>query len=321
MTTTTAVRTIASRPPRFRTAGRTTIRRSQRRAIWLLLLPFLVLFVFSFVVPLVYAVVESFFTEQRSGLGIGGERVFAGFVNYVNAIQKTDLLEGVGRVLVFGIVQVPLMLVVALALALAVDALKGNYPKFVRLSAFLPYAVPGVIAAILWAFLYLPGTSPFVAALASVGIDVDFLSSDVVLWSIANIVTWTWTGYNMLVIYSALTGIPQELYEAAAIDGAGAWRIAWSIKIPLVAPALVLTTFFSIVGTVQLYAEPTVLKSYSSAITSGYTPNMAVQDVAFGLNNYGVAAAMAVLLALGTFVLSFGFLRLANSITARRSAV
>ncbi|MFD1572577.1 ABC transporter permease subunit [Agromyces cerinus subsp. nitratus] len=126
-----------------------------------------------------------------------------------------------------------------------------------------------MIAAILWAFLYLPGTSPFVAALANVGIDVDFLSSDVVLWSIANIVTWTWTGYNMLVIYSALTGIPQELYEAAAIDGAGAWRIAWSIKIPLVAPALVLTTFFSIVGTVQLYAEPTVLKSYSSAITSG----------------------------------------------------
>jgi multiple sugar transport system permease protein len=298
-----------------------TIRASHRKAIWLLLTPFLALFLFAFVMPLVYAVVESFHTEKRSGLGIGGgERVFAGFANYVNAVAHSDLLTGVGRVLLFGIVQVPFMLLVALAMALALDTLTGRFPQLVRLAAFLPYAVPGVIAAILWAFLYLRGTSPFVAALANVGIEADFLNKDVVLWSIANIVTWTWTGYNMLVIYSALTGIPRELYEAAAIDGAGAWRIAISIKVPLVAPALVLTTFFSIVGTVQLYAEPAVLRSYSTAITSGYTPNMAVQDVAFALNNYGMAAAMAVLLAMGTFVLSFGFLRCANRLTAKRAA-
>jgi len=318
---TIAVQTAPRAPAPPLPRKHTTIRRAQRSATWLLLTPFLVLFVVAFVLPLCYAVIESFFTEKKSGLGIGGERVFAGLANYATAILDTDLLEGVGRVLLFGVVQVPLMLLVALALALAVDALKGVLPKIVRLTAFLPYAVPGVIAAILWAFLYLRGTSPFVAILARLGVDADFLSNDVVLWSIANIVTWTWTGYNMLVIYSALTGIPRDLYEAAALDGAGAWRVARSIKVPLVAPALVLTTFFSIVGTVQLYAEPTVLRSYSSAITAGFTPNMAVQDVAFGLNNYGVAAAMAVLLALGTFALSFGFLRVANRVTAGRAAV
>ncbi|HVK24535.1 MAG TPA: sugar ABC transporter permease [Actinokineospora sp.] len=318
MTTTRPEMSVAAsvrRPVR-----RASARGARHKARWLLLTPFYALFLFVFLLPLGYALVESLFTEKKSGLGIGGERVFAGLANYVTAVQHTDLLGGVGRVLLFGLVQVPVMLLVALGLALAVDALTGTFPKFARLAAFLPYAVPGVIAAILWAFLYMRGTSPFVAFFATVGISVDFLGDDLVLWSIANIVTWTWTGYNMLVIYSALTGIPRELYEAAALDGAGAWRIAMSIKVPLVAPALVLTTFFSIVGTVQLYAEPTVLKSYSRSITGGYTPNMAVQDVAFGLNNYGVAAAMAVLLALGTFVVSFGFLRLAKAMTTRKAA-
>lgn len=303
-----------------RNARRGSARRARRTASWLLLTPFFAVFGFAFLLPLGYALVESLHTEKKSGLGIGGERVFAGLANYTTALSDTDLLSGVGRVLLFGLVQVPVMLVVALGLALAVDALTGTFPRFARLAAFLPYAVPGVIAAILWAFLYMRGTSPFIALFGEFGITVDFLGDNLVLWSIANIVTWTWTGYNMLVIYSALTGIPNELYEAAALDGASAWRIAMSIKVPLVAPALVLTTFFSIVGTVQLYAEPTVLRSYSQSITAGFTPNMAVQDVAFGLNNYGVAAAMAVLLALGTFVVSFGFLRIANALTARKAA-
>lgn len=295
------------------------MRRAKLRAIWLLLTPFVVLYMFAYVLPLLYAMLESFFRERRSGLGIGGgERSFVAFSNYVEAIQMPEFRDGIGRVLLLGAVQVPIMLGMALLLALAVDALADRYAGFARFCAFLPYAVPGVIAAILWAFLYLGGTSPFVQWFAAAGIHVDFLSPKMVLWSMANIITWTWTGYNMIIIYSSLKSIPTELYEAAAIDGAGPIQIAWRIKIPLVAPALILTGIFSIIGTVQLYSEPMILRPFTAAINASYTPNMAVQNVAFALNDYGLAAAMAVLLALGTALLTFAFSKISGGMTSKK---
>jgi len=176
--------------------------------------------------------------------------------------------------------------------------------KFFRLAFFAPYAVPGVIAAIMWGFLYSPSLSPFSAVTQNVA----FLGADLVLWSIANIVTWVYVGYNMLIIYSALLAIPTEIYEAAKIDGASNWTVAWQIKIPLVTPALILTAVFSIIGTLQLLAEPQTLRSFSTAISSTFTPNLAVYTTA-SVPNPSLAAAFSVVLALSTFVLSFVFLK------------
>jgi multiple sugar transport system permease protein len=144
------------------------------------------------------------------------------------------------------------------------------------------------------------------------GIEVDFLGAGSVLWSIANIVTWTYTGYNMLIIVAQLKAIPGEIYEAARIDGASPFRVATSIQIPLIAPALVLTTIFSIIGTLQLFAEPQILQTIAPAIDSQYTPNLSAYTTAFAYNDYNVAAAQAVLIALVAFILSFVFLRLSN---------
>ena len=118
-----------------------------------------------------------------------------------------------------------------------------------------------------------------------VGLKVDFLGPASVLWSIANIVTWTYVGYNMLIIIAQLKAIPGELYEAAKVDGAGPFRIARSIQLPLIAPALVLTTVFSIIGTLQLFAEPQVLTKFSPAIDSQYTPNLSAYTTAFAYND------------------------------------
>src|SRR5437764_198874 len=135
------------------------------------------------------------------------------------------------------------------------------------------------------------------------------LGRGTVLWSIANIATWAWAGYNMLIIFAALQAIPTEIYESARLDGCSGFRIAWYIKIPLVAPALILTCIFSIIGTLQLFNEPSVLTTISNNISTSYTPNLYAYNTAFGNNNYYYAAAMAVALALVTCVLSFGFLR------------
>ncbi|MFB9902809.1 carbohydrate ABC transporter permease [Allokutzneria oryzae] len=278
------------------------------------LAPFLVLFSAFFLLPIGYSIYRSLMVVERTGpLGLGGaEQVFGGLTNYLWAVQEPGFLAGIGRILLFGIVQVPLMIAGATVLALFLDSIDARWAAarwkgFFRVAYFLPYGIPGVLASILWGFLYTPGISPFSELL---GVEIDFLGQDTVLWSIANIVTWCFAGYNMLVITAQLNAIDPSLYESARIDGATAWQVAWHVKLPLIRPALVLTTVFSIIGTLQLFAEPMVLKELSTAIDVRFTPNLSAYTEAFANNDYGLAAAQAVLLALTAFVLSFGFLKL-----------
>ncbi|WP_269937506.1 carbohydrate ABC transporter permease [Arthrobacter sp. HY1533] len=288
--------------------------RAQDRAPWLLLAPFLALFLLTFILPIVVAVFSSFTKVTRSGLfgeaGISSN--FAGFSNYAQALADGNFVASIGRMLVFGAVQVPLMIALSTVLALLLESASARWPGFFRAAFFLPYGVPGVIATILWSFLYVPGLSPLYDFAELFGLSPDFLGPKTVLWSIANIVTWSYTGYNMLIIIAQLKAIPGEVYEAAKMDGASPLRVAFSIQLPLIQPALVLTTIFSIIGTLQLFAEPQVLQSVSPAIDSQFTPNLSAYTTAFAYNDYNVAAAQAVLIALVAFTLSFAFLAFTN---------
>ena len=273
-------------------------------ALAIFLGPFGLLFALFYLVPIGYAVYQSLLTVEREGTFGKATQVFGGLTQYVQVFQNEAFWAAVLRVLTFGVVQVPVMLGVALLLALLLDSPLVKGKKFFRLAFFAPYAVPGVIAAIMWGFLYSPKLSPFTAITS----EIDFLGADLVLWAIANVVTWVYVGYNMLIIYSALLSIPTEIYEAARLDGASQARIAWSIKIPLVRPAITLTAIFSIIGTLQLLAEPQVFKSFTSAVTSTFTPNLAIYSTA-AVPNVNLAAAFSVVLALFTFALSFGVLK------------
>ncbi|ROQ04562.1 carbohydrate ABC transporter membrane protein 1 (CUT1 family) [Rathayibacter sp. PhB93] len=290
----------------------TSTRTRTRLAVLGLLGPFLALFLATIVVPISYAAFQSVTGIERSGaFGRGGTTLtFIGLDNYAASFQDPGFRSGLGRVVLFAVVQVPVMIVLAVALALMLDAASARGVRFFRSVYFLPYGVPGVIASLLWGFLYTPGLSPLTDLGDALGIPLDFLSPDTVLWSIANIVVWQYAGYNMLVIVAQLKAIDQDLFEAAAIDGATPWQVVTRIKLPLIAPAIVLTTVFTIIGTLQLFAEPLVLKPLSGAITSSFTPNMAAYNEAFANNEYGLAAAQSVLLALLACVFSFGFLRL-----------
>jgi len=281
-------------------------------AVLLFVTPFLLLFTLFYVIPIGYAAVQSLFVVERTGTFGPAREVFGGLAQYERVFADGPFWRSVGRVLLFGVVQVPVMLGLALLLALLLDSGLVKGKRFFRLAFFVPYAVPGVVAAIMWGYLYSPNLSPFTAVTAN----VDLLSADLVLWAMANVVTWVYVGYNMLIIHSALLAIPGDVYEAAKLDGAGPVRLAWSIKIPLVAPALVLTTVFSIIGTLQLLAEPQVFRSFSSAVSSTYTPNLTVYSTS-AIPNFNLAAAFSVVLALATFVLSFAFLKLTQRGGAR----
>ncbi|MEE1296644.1 MAG: sugar ABC transporter permease [Bifidobacterium sp.] len=280
------------------------------------MLPFVLLFLLVFIFPIVYAIYSSFFQQVATGGGAygGGELVnkFVGLENFKYVITSGAFWAGMGRVLLYTVIQVPVMIIAALALAMLLDSMVVKHIAGFRLGYFLPYAIPGVIASIIWVYLYNGQISPIVKGLAALGINVDFFSSNVVLASMANITTWTFTGYNMLIFLSALQAIPHELYEAARIDGATNWQIAIHVKLPNVRGAALLAMLMSIVGTIQLFNEPQVMQTADPGISYSYTPMMMAYNTSRGFlspKGDGPSNAIAIVMAViaGLLAMAYAF--------------
>ncbi|BEL02154.1 sugar ABC transporter permease [Actinoplanes sichuanensis] len=310
--TTTAPRKTAAAPtaaPRRRTG-------KKAGTPYAFLAPALILFTAFLAAPIVYAGYLSLRKVKVSGLGLGAKsrtEIWAGFDNYARSLSDPDFLPSVYRVGAYGLIVVPTMLGLALLFALLLDAnrTRETIGKFARISIFLPYAVPAVVASLLWGFLYLPRVSPINDAIEALGFTApNLLSSDLTMWAVANIAVWGGTGFNMIVIYTALRAVPTSLYESARIDGASELAIAWRIKIPIVMPSLVMTFVFSLIATLQVFAEPMTLRPLANTISTTWTPLMKVYRDAFARNDLYAAAATSVIIALATFILSFGFLKL-----------
>ena len=296
-----------------RTAKTAAANRRQRVITpYLMLAPGIVLFLVFMAAPIIYTLVLSFQKTKVSGLGLGsGARstVFAGFENYVAALDP-DFVASVGRVLLYGLILVPTMLGLALLFALLLDSKRSRATTFSRVAIFLPYAVPAVISSLLWGFLYLPAVSPVYFVLDKLGLDApEILSNDLVIFAIANIALWGGVGFNMIVMYTSLRAVPSDIYEAARIDGASEWQIAVRIKIPIIAPALVMTALFSMIATLQVFAEPMTLRPLTNSLSTSWTPLMKVYRDAFTRDDIGSAAASSIVIALATILISFVFLR------------
>lgn len=298
-------------------ASRSRATLGRRTAPWAFLAPAIILFTVFLAAPIGYAVFLSFRTEKVSGLGLGAgsrQEVWNGVANYTAAVADPEFLASVGRVTLYGLIVVPIMLGAALLYALLLDARRTRARRFSRVAIFLPYAVPAVISSLLWGFLYLPGVSPFYWLFDRLGWTVPSLfGSQLVIFAVANIAVWAGIGFNMIVIYTSLKAIPSELYEAAELDGASQLGVAWRIKIPIVTPSIIMTFVFSMIATLQVFAEPTTLRPLSNSISTTWTPLMKVYRDAFTRGDLYSAAATSVIIAVATFVISFGFLRLVQS--------
>ena len=230
--------------------------RGRRWLGWGFVGPFAVVFALVFLAPIAYSVYLSLYRDQL----IGGNH-FVGSANYRQALEDSEFWSGLGRVALFLAVQVPVMLGIALLCALALDSGRLYGRGFFRVSIFLPYAVPAVVATLMWGFMYGKRFGLVASLNEHLHTSIpDPLGPHWVLVSIGNIVTWEFAGYNMLIFYAALRVIPASLYEAAEIDGAGQWRIIASIKLPAIRGALVIATIFSVIGSFQLFNEPSILK-------------------------------------------------------------
>jgi multiple sugar transport system permease protein len=273
--------------------------------------PFQLGFVFLYLLPIGYAVYQSLYRSQSSGLGLGGTTdEFSGLDNYQQGLTDSAFMGSVLRVVLFACVQIPVMLLVSLLLALFLDALSSRMAGRFRMLLLVPYMIPGVVAAIVWLNLYSPDVGPLTPLGKIFGFSWNFFAPSMVWPSIGNLLTWHGIGYNMVIIYSALQGVPRDLFEAARLDGASELRIARSIKIPFVRGALVLTGMLSIIQMLQIFNEPALFRNVTpQTVSDSFTPIMIIYNQAFNAGNYHYAAALSVLLALILGVASFLFYR------------
>ncbi|HEX3955456.1 MAG TPA: sugar ABC transporter permease, partial [Trebonia sp.] len=277
-------------------------RRKRSWTGWGFVGPFLLVFAFALVAPIGYAIYLSLFRDQL----IGGDS-FVGLANYHLAITDPEFWDSFRRVAIFLCVQVPVMLVLALIAALALDSARLRWAPLYRLSIFLPYAVPAVVASLMWGFMYGSqfGLVGDLSRFLRVGLPNPF-AANWVLASIGNIVTWQFLGYNMLIFFSALRTVPGQLYEAAEIDGAGAFRIIRSIKLPALRPAMVIAAVFSVIGSLQLFSEPDILQPLApNTITTYFTPNMYAYNLSFSGQQYNYSAAIAIIMGIITMVIAY----------------
>ncbi|WP_431246324.1 carbohydrate ABC transporter permease [Leifsonia xyli] len=295
MTTTSLTQAITPRGSR----RRRLTRRDWRG--WAFVAPFMVVFAAMIIAPVLYALYLSLFRQQL----IGGN-AFVGLGNYLAVLQDDKFWASLGRVAIFLVVQVPVMLALSLIAALALDSARLHGSGFFRIALFLPYAVPGVVAALIWGFIYGDQFGLTASVNQLLGTGLAPLSGQWVLASIGNIVTWEFMGYNMLIFYSALRVIPTELFEAAEIDGAGAFRTVFSIKLPAIRGAIVIATIFSIIGSFQLFNEPNLLKQLApNAISSYFTPNMYAYNLSFAGQQFNYAATVAIVMGVVTAVIAY----------------
>ncbi len=276
-------------------------RRSLRRGGvgWLFILPFLVVFLAFLVAPLAYAGYLSLYTK---GLATG--TTFAGIDNYTRAFGDPSFRKGLWLVLKFSLVVIPLQMIVALIAALVLDEVTGRLARFSRLVIFLPYAIPVVLGALMWGFLYSPSFGPIEQIASAFDVRAPFLlSQGNIFYGLLNVVTWQWAGYYMIIIYAALRSIDTSVYEAARIDGANARQIALRIKLPMVSSALTLILIFSLIGTLQLFTEPQILGPIANGtVTPDFTPNIYAFNLAFSYAQFNYASAISFSLGFVVFV-------------------
>ncbi len=266
---------------------------------YLLTLPFIALFATFFVAPLVVALINSLFTKKLIG-GIS----FVGLENYARVLTDESFIGSFGRILLYVALGIPIAILLPLILALVADSGVVKRHGLFQTLYFLPYAIPSVIATLMWGFIYGPSISPFTDIAGFFGISLNLVSKEWIIPSLANIGIWAVAGYNMIVFYSALKSVPPEVVEAARIDGASNVRIAFSIKARMIFPVVSTIVIFSIIGTLQLFAEPQVLQTIApSVITSDFTPNLYAYSLAASGQQTNYVSAMTFVI--GAVVIAF----------------
>ena len=279
-----------------------------RLEIALLVGPALIVFLAFVIFPVVMAAFYGFFSWQ----GFGAPTDFVGFRNYLTIVQDPTFQEALAHNGVIVVLSLVLQGPAAILLALLLNRkLRGQ--SLIRVLIFVPYVISEVVVGTGWS-LMLQTKGALNGFLENIGLGAfqqDWLSNpDIAIWTLMVILTWKYVGFAVILFLAGLQGIPEELSEAAAIDGASYWQIQRSITLPLLAPTLRIWAFLSVIGALQLFDLVYIVWGQYVASTAG-TSTMATYMVVNGRNagNYGYGNTVAVVLFLISLIIALVYQR------------
>ena len=297
----------ASSPAGARPTRRTADWR-KRLEIAVLSGPAILVFVGFVILPVILAAYYGFFRWK----GYGPATDFVGWGNYVIIFADSafhEVLMHNGIILVLSLViQLPIALILALLIN---QKIRGR--SLIRVLIFVPYIISEVIVGIGWG-LMLQTNGAVNDLLESVGLgafQADWLSDPkIAIWSLMLIISWKYIGFAVILFLAGLRGIPEELFEAASIDGASYWQVQRSITLPLLGPTLRTWAFLSIIGSLQLFDLVFIIWGQYVASTAG-TSTLATYMVANGRTsgNFGYGSAVAVVMFLISLVIALTYQR------------
>lgn len=233
--------------------ARRAARRPDRRkllAIAIMVVPALLLFVIFVLWPLLNAFRFSFFEWN----GYGPVTDFVGFENYDDVITQRHFSTAIRNTVILAAVSLLVQLPLALWVALALYQ-KAWFVSIFRVVFFVPYMLADVAAALIWKFVY-DGNYGLLPAIGdATGTELPFVLADRfwVIPAIALVIVWKYFGFHMMIYIAGLQSIPNEVIEAARLEGVSKWKIMWFVKIPMIRNAIVISVFFAIVGSLQLF--------------------------------------------------------------------
>ncbi|MFI5370717.1 MAG: carbohydrate ABC transporter permease [Candidatus Eisenbacteria bacterium] len=276
---------------------RGSVERRQQRAGWMFVSPALVLIGVFFFVPVIAGLLLSFTDFDIYAIGQPGTARWVGFGNYAQELADPLFWKALGNTFVFVLVGGPLSVLVSLAAALLVSSKLTRLPGLWRSIYFMPVVTTLVAVAIVWRYLFHPQYGLIDWALGRIGLPaIDWLGDP--HWAIPAIIlltVWKNFGYNMLIFIAGLQSIPDELYEAAELDGAGAWSRFVNITLPSLAPTFLFVGVMTMLGQFQVFAEPYVM-TQGGPLKATTTVVMLMYDQGFRWWRMGLAAAIAFLL-------------------------
>jgi len=267
------------------------------RHFYLFISPFFLLFAVFGLYPLVFSFYLSFvkwdgLTEMR-WLGLG---------NFAAMLDDEVLRKSLWNTLVIGVLHIPLMLTLAFLFAQLLNLQWLRMRALFRAAFFLPCVTPMVVIAIVFGLFFSSERGLLNYAVTSLNLPpVAWTTSE--QWSkisVAILVAWRWTGYNMVLMLAGLQGISEEYYEAAAIDGAGAWERMRQITLPLMQPIFRFCTLLSILGTIYMFDEIFILTQGGPG-TSSTNFGLYLFNVSFNDFRFGYASCVAYTVAFAVF--------------------
>lgn len=279
------------------TMARLRIPSEANTAAWFFLAPALALIGIFFFLPVAAAMLLSLTDFDLYGIASSGNTRFVGFQNYSRLLQTPDFWLALRNTFYFAFVGGPLTISVSLAAALLLSSKLVRFKGVFRTIYFTPFVTTLVAVAIVWRYLYHARYGFFNYALSFIGVSpIDWLGDP--NWAMPAIIlmaVWKSFGYNMLIFIAGLQAIPEELYDAAAIDGAGPFRRFFSITLPMLAPTLVFVTVITMIGYFQLFAEPYVM-TQGGPLRSTTSVVLLMYEEGFRWWRMGYAAAIAFVL-------------------------